>query len=355
MNSDIRIPVSFINNIKRMKLSKALDVPDCAGFLLDLWLHVSMDRPKGVLYNMDETDIAFYAGWRGDEHAFVAALMKCGFLEQDEDGNYVIHEWEEHQGYAAHASERSEQAKQAANQRWGRKKGKAAKTSKAGDDADLCEQQCSQHESALLNLKSSNAPSPTPSPTPSPDPNPSPKPEGHGEIVEPEATAVPQEKILQTQDPDFDAFWNAYPEERRLEQTEAHARFRSIVKGGASPAAIATAARNYAAYCRKYVSEAKYIKHPTSFLGAVGKQPGPWHDFARGTGPPDCGPVQESEWNKISMRNWQAKIEKVRQMESADKSGGGGNAGNSKTGNSKTGTSAGDVRQKTSGSGTATP
>ena len=182
MNTDIRIPISFLDNVKRRKLSKALDVSDCAGFLIDLWLNTALNRPKGVLYDLDETDIAIYAGWNGDPKKFVDALLAYRFLEKNDDGIYFLHEWESHQGYASHAPERTKRAQKAARNRWNSRNKKAAKSRAQADEEAHAKnefEQCSKDDLAMLKnnlamLKDdlSNAPSPIPSPIPSPSPIP---------------------------------------------------------------------------------------------------------------------------------------------------------------------------------------
>ena len=155
MNTDIRISVSFRNHRKRRKLRIILG-ENSTDYLLDLWISTAMNHPSGRLEGMDEVDIALEAGWEKDPTSFVEALMKCGFLEKDQDGTYFLHDWDDHQGYAIHAQQRSDKAKKAALARWN--------ATSIKDNA-----------TSIQNDATSNAPSPTPTPAPAPAPTPTPK------------------------------------------------------------------------------------------------------------------------------------------------------------------------------------
>jgi hypothetical protein len=148
MNTDIRIAVSFKGHRKRKRLRMMLG-PDSTDYLLDLWISTAMNHPTGILHGMDATDIALEAGWEDDPEKFVSALQTCGFLDQDEDGAYALHDWEDHQGYAIHAEKRTEKARKAAQARWGTK-----------------EKNAPSMPEALPQASFSNAPSPAPSPAP---------------------------------------------------------------------------------------------------------------------------------------------------------------------------------------------
>ena len=120
-NVDIRIAVSFRDHRKRKRL-RSLVGPDATDLLLDLWIATAMNHPSGVLRGMDDLDIALEAGWdpdtRGEPSRFVSALVACGLLERLPDGDYALHDWNEHQAYAVHARERSQRARAAASARW---------------------------------------------------------------------------------------------------------------------------------------------------------------------------------------------------------------------------------------------
>ena len=152
MNKDIRINVGFFQHHKTKKLIYKLDYKGVIA-LLSLWTYAAQNKPKGILSNMDEVDIALSACWEGDAGEFVNTLVDIGFLE-DNAGTYSIHDWERNNPYAFHADERSEHARKAANARYG--------------NTDSMPGACPEHAEG-------NAPSPSPSPVPSPKPEPIPE------------------------------------------------------------------------------------------------------------------------------------------------------------------------------------
>jgi len=161
MNSDIRVAISFRNHRKRKRLRMVLG-PGATDYLLDLWLSAAMNRPSGILHDMDETDIALDAGWDGAPEVFVSALADCGFLDRDADGTYALHDWARHQGYVVHAPEREAKARKAANARW-------AKHDQCPEDARSIPQVCPEDAKC-------NAPSPSPAPSPKEEERPEGKP-----------------------------------------------------------------------------------------------------------------------------------------------------------------------------------
>lgn len=110
MNTDIRIKTSFRGHRKRKKLRVLLG-PGSTDYLLDLWLSAAEDRPDGILTGLDELDIALMAGWEEDPETFVTALTRCGFLEKNDHGVFVLHDWVEHNPYASSADDRSDSAR----------------------------------------------------------------------------------------------------------------------------------------------------------------------------------------------------------------------------------------------------
>ena len=160
MNKDIRLATSFKGHRKRKKLKRILGF-GAEIYLIDLWLTVAMDCPEGILVGWDEEDISDACDWPGDPNELVTALIESGWLEKDSDGEYVIHDWCEHQGWACKAKQRSNTAKQAANARWGKKYGNAD-SMQPHSDSNTDSMQPHSDSNA-----DSNAPSPSPSPLPS--------------------------------------------------------------------------------------------------------------------------------------------------------------------------------------------
>ncbi|MGD0233276.1 MAG: hypothetical protein ABSC55_01940 [Syntrophorhabdales bacterium] len=117
---DIRIKFSFLTHRKRKRLEGLLGAQGVLS-LNNLWISAAQTRSKGVLYGMDETDIALDAQWPGRADEFCKALVDIGWLDRSENGVYSLHDWEEHQPYVFHSEERSAQAKEAVQTRWRRK------------------------------------------------------------------------------------------------------------------------------------------------------------------------------------------------------------------------------------------
>ena len=146
MNTDFRIRVSLPGHPKALKLMRRCG--DIAFYnLVKFWAYVAQNKPSGVLKGLDLEDIEIASGWNGQCYEYAQALLDLCFIDEI-DGCYVVHDWEDHNGYACHAQERSEKAKKAAKARWNKQ-----------NDATSMDQ-------ALLNDATSNAPSPAPSPTP---------------------------------------------------------------------------------------------------------------------------------------------------------------------------------------------
>lgn len=149
-SKDIRLQVGIADHFKTRRLVREAGEE---GFrcLVRLWCWASQHRPKGVLTDMDPSDIAHASGWNGDPETWVKALLKVKWLDArstaDSNTNgttgsiYELHDWREHQPYVTNGDRRKEQAKRAAEVRWG-------KRFSAGSNAER------------------NAPPPTPTPTP---------------------------------------------------------------------------------------------------------------------------------------------------------------------------------------------
>jgi hypothetical protein len=154
MNIDIRLQVSFRDHPKRTKLERRLGPAGPLAFI-DLLLAVAQSKPDGSLRGWSDEDIAIAARWNGKPEEFVSTLTELRFLDRQEDGSYSIHDWTEHNGYAAGAQERSERARAAARARWDRR---TQNSETPIGNAEPCYPHCYPHSSALPNHAGSNAP-----------------------------------------------------------------------------------------------------------------------------------------------------------------------------------------------------
>lgn len=185
-NTDIRIAVSFKGHRKRRKLRMLLG-SGSTDYLIDLWINTATNHPDGVLVGMSSLDVALEAGWEDDPEKFVGAMIESGFLDQDEDGTFRLHDWEDHQPFVIEAPKRSQQAKKAAEARWSKK---PAKPSESKMDAQSMPSACGQHSDR-------NAPTYLPT-----------KEEENTTPLPPAAPAVPN---MEPYSMEFLEFWEAYP------------------------------------------------------------------------------------------------------------------------------------------------
>lgn len=250
MNTDIRISISFKGHRKRLKLQQLLG-KGSTDYLLDLWINTAMNHPKGILTDMDEYDIAIEAGYTGDAHKFVDALLVCGLLEQHNDGNYYIHDWDEHQRYVMFAPERSEKAKRAVEIRENKR------TSKKANEIISNE--------VLDDLKVGFSLSPSPDPSPSPNPSPSPKPKPSPKKV--------KNKNNNEQLDLFEEFYKAYPRDK--EKSVAKKNWIARMNDKEDPHDIIKAAYAFAQECKKMRTQEQFIKHPATFISSTNV----WKDY----------------------------------------------------------------------------
>jgi hypothetical protein len=165
MATDARIAVGLPQHPKTKKLIKRLGQAS-AWNLVCLILWAAANRSDGNLSGMSVEDIELSADWAGVDGALVDALVAVRFLDEV-DGAFVLHDWHEHNPWAAGADMRSAKA------RWN-----AAKRHHGDAEADRLVPEYAAVRSAASNATSkqlaqddqdrSNAPSPSPSPSPSP-------------------------------------------------------------------------------------------------------------------------------------------------------------------------------------------
>ena len=175
--ADFRVDSAIFSHIKTKRLMRALGA-DGVMALFRLWAYAAGCKHGADKVYTDE-DVELAVDWAGDPGSLVAVLTDLGWLDAVEDG-YLIHDWEEHNQYAATAAERSSQSRNAANTRWKKKRGVAAcagddarenghdAAAYAGADAASNAHDATAYAPAMPNHANSNAPVPFPVPVPSP-------------------------------------------------------------------------------------------------------------------------------------------------------------------------------------------
>ena len=112
MATDARISTGLPSHPKTKKLIRRLGA-GAAWHLVCLFLWVADNRSDGDLTGMTDEDIELAVDWAGDEGVFVQTLSAVGFLDGGE-GSRLIHDWEEHNPWAAGSEKRSEKSRWAA-------------------------------------------------------------------------------------------------------------------------------------------------------------------------------------------------------------------------------------------------
>lgn len=112
MATDARISTALPSHPKTKKLARRLGPAGPLGCIY-LFLWVASNRSDGDLAGLTDEDLELAVDWCGEEGAFVRAMVDVGFLDGEEGGRRV-HDWAEHNPWAAGAGARSEKSSWAA-------------------------------------------------------------------------------------------------------------------------------------------------------------------------------------------------------------------------------------------------
>jgi len=179
MTADVRINVGLPTHPKTKKLIRRTGT-EGAWRLVCLFAWVAGNRPDGNLSGLTAEDVELCVDWPGADGVFVEALLAVGFLE-GVDGAYRMHDWQDHNPWAAGSDARSDKAKWLAMiKHHGREEASrmmpeyAAKLS--GKSAAVQQPATSMRvaETSMLDPAARCAPSPSPSPLPLPSTTPTP-------------------------------------------------------------------------------------------------------------------------------------------------------------------------------------
>jgi hypothetical protein len=108
-SKDARINTALPSHPKAKKLLRELGA-EGGWYLVRLFLWATENRSGGDLSGMSDDDIELAIDWPGDLGAFVGHLALVGFID-GEAGSRRIHDWNEHNPWAAGAKDRSTKAR----------------------------------------------------------------------------------------------------------------------------------------------------------------------------------------------------------------------------------------------------
>jgi hypothetical protein len=141
MADDARISTALPGHPKTVKLLRRLGPRGCWS-LICLLLWTADNRPDGDLRGMTSEDIEIAAGWAGEAGLLLTTLADVRFLD-GQDGMYKIHDWAQHNPWAAGRPARIACAKAAAAKRW-----HGSRTA-SEPDSQRMPTACEPHESAM--------------------------------------------------------------------------------------------------------------------------------------------------------------------------------------------------------------
>src|SRR5688572_25836827 len=108
-NNDARLSTGLPGHPKTKRLIRRLG--DAGGwYLVKLILWARGERPNGDLAGLSADDIELAVDWPSEPNALISALVDVGFLDVTDEG-YRLHDWEDHQPWAAGAAIRSAKAR----------------------------------------------------------------------------------------------------------------------------------------------------------------------------------------------------------------------------------------------------
>ncbi len=108
---------------KIMAVAERLDMEPVhvMGHVISFWMWCVDNAPSGQLDGISVRSIERAAQWSGEKGAFVAALADSGLLDEQNKGEYSIHDWEDYTGALT-----TKRAKDAQRKREERKTAKSA-------------------------------------------------------------------------------------------------------------------------------------------------------------------------------------------------------------------------------------
>ena len=234
-----------VDGSKLREFAKALKCTkeEALGALVSLWMWGLKNADKtGRLPGADKQDIldAFSTKFASKAPNVVDALIENAWIDVDETGILILHDWNEWQAQWYKAVERREHdAKRKAVQR-AKKLGVSAGKSMEKVDAHA--------EKSVENVNDA----------PTQKAKELPVSENISFLLEDEEPKASKYSV------GFEEFWKVYP--RKVDKGNAYKKYSARRKDGFSDEELLQAAKAYAAECQKLHTEQTYIKHPKTFL-----------------------------------------------------------------------------------------
>src|SRR5690606_39170704 len=128
---------------RRLARILGISLPAAVGHLHYLWWWALDFAEDGDLSGYDRYEIAEAALWEGDPDGFVDALVHARFLDEQDDGGLVLHDWDEYAGrlIERRARDRERKRRERAAKRASRDDGDVHQTS-AGRPQDVARTSC---------------------------------------------------------------------------------------------------------------------------------------------------------------------------------------------------------------------
>src|SRR5579863_1069433 len=115
--ADFRMSCGFRRHPKVIKLRRKLGADGPLSWI-NLIAFCAEYRTDGSLGEMDAEEIAIASDWAGDPQLFVNILTEIGLLDESSGCGLSLHDWNEHNPFAAGFERRSERARRASAARW---------------------------------------------------------------------------------------------------------------------------------------------------------------------------------------------------------------------------------------------
>lgn len=235
---------------KRLARKLKISIPATIGHLHLLWWWAMDNLPDGRLTALEPEDIADEMMWNDDPNDLMDALEDTGFVDREGDELY-IHDWHDYIGRLLERRKKETDRK--------REYRKKSESRPAGQPMDETR-------------------------------------DGGGNSTVPYLTIPKDIKTTPKKKKDtypelFEQFWNTYP--RRVEKSNALAKWNAQINKKEDPQQIITSAYNYMVYVSAEGTETKYMKHPKTFLNGD-----TWKEFIN---PIVAQHLKQKEFNSFSV------------------------------------------------------